>query len=64
MVGMTEAMQTATDLFTAAAAFGAFAFSAWNAYQFGKLTGKVQTLETAHNAHVNAPGLHAANPRP
>ena len=30
----------------------------WNAYQFGKLSARVDTLETAHNAHVNAPALH------
>ena len=55
---MTEAMQTIIDLLTAAAALGAFAVGAWNAYQFGKLTARVDTLETAHNAHVNAPALH------
>jgi hypothetical protein len=55
---MTKAMQTIIDLLTAAAALGAFAVGAWNAYQFGKLTARVDTLETAHNAHVNAPALH------
>lgn len=55
---MTDAMQTIIDLLTAAAAFGAFVVSAWNAYQFGKLTARVDTLETGHNAHVNAPALH------
>ena len=34
-------MQIATDLLTAAAALGAFALSAWNAYQFGKLTARL-----------------------
>ena len=46
------------QLFTAAAAFLAAAASLWNAYQFSLLKGKVDTLETAHNAHVNAAGLH------
>ena len=59
---MTEAIQIATDLLTAAAALGAFALSAWNAYQFGKLTARLDIAETAQNAHVNAPGLHSARP--
>ena len=55
---MTEATQAAIDLLTAAAALGAFIVGAWNAYQFGKLSARVDTLETGHNAHVNAPALH------
>ena len=55
-------MQIATDLLTAAATLGSFALSAGNAYQFGKLTARLDTVETAHNAHVNAPGLHSARP--
>ena len=27
--------------------------------KFGRMTGHVDTLENAHNAHANAPGLHA-----
>ena len=27
--------------------------------RFDVLAGKVASLETAHNAHVNAPGLHS-----
>ena len=56
--GMTESMQILVDLLTAAAALGAFGVGLWNAYQFGKLSARVDTLETAHNAHVNAPALH------
>ena len=51
-------MEDAIQLFTAAAAFVAAAASVWNACQFSLLKGKVDTLETAHNAHVNAAGLH------
>ncbi len=58
MNGMTESMQILVDLLTAAAALGAFGVGLWNAYQFGKLSARVDTLETAHNAHVNAPALH------
>lgn len=46
------------EMFTAiAAAVGAVA-GLWNAYQFSVLKGRVDTIETGHNAHVNAPGLH------
>ena len=27
--------------------------------KFDRMTGRIDTLENAHNAHVNAPGLHA-----
>ena len=27
--------------------------------KFDRLEGRVDTLETAHNAHVNAPGIHS-----
>ena len=26
--------------------------------KFDRLTGRVESLETAHNVHVNTPGLH------
>ncbi len=55
---MTEAMQIVIDLLTAAAAFTGAGAGLWNAYQFKGLTARVDTLETAHNAHVNAPALH------
>ena len=46
------------DLFTAiAAAVGAVA-GIWNAYQFAVIKGRVDGLETGHNAHLNAPGIH------
>ena len=38
------------------AAVGVFLVNA----KFDRLKGRVDTLETAHNAHVNSPGLHAA----
>ena len=56
---MTEAMQIVVDLLTAGAAFAGAVTGVWNAYQFKWLRARVDTLETAHNAHVNAPGLHA-----
>lgn len=28
--------------------------------KFDRLTGRVDSVETAHNAHVNTPGLHRA----
>ena len=56
---VTESMQIAVDLLTALGALGAFAVSLWNAHQIGKVNTRVDGLETAHNAHVNAPGLHS-----
>ena len=44
-----------------AAAIGAVA-GLWNAYQFSVLKGRVDTQETAFNAHVNAPGMHGQQP--
>jgi len=41
----------------AAALVGAIT-GVWNTLQFRELRGRVGTLETAHNAHVNTPGLH------
>ena len=38
---MSESIQAAVDLLTAAAAFGAFGVSQWNAYQFSVLKGRV-----------------------
>lgn len=56
---MTETMQIMIDLLTALAAFAGAGAGLWNAYQFAKLTGRVDSLERHHDAHVNAPGLHA-----
>ena len=46
------------EYLTAAAAVIAAAASLWNTYQFAKLSGRMDAAERAHNAHVNAPGLH------
>ena len=50
--------QLAIDLLTAfgalAAAIGVLVLN----NKFNRLQGKVETLETSFNAHVNAPGLH------
>ena len=58
--------QTAIGLFTAVtapvAAVGALTANAWLYCldkKFDRVTGRIDTLENAHNAHVNAPGLHA-----
>lgn len=48
-------MEDAIQLFTAAAAFAAAA-AVWNACRFSLIEGKVDTLETAHDAHANAAG--------
>ena len=48
------------EVFTAAAAFVGAAAGFWNACQFAKLSGRMDAAERAHNAHVNAPGLHGA----
>ena len=55
---MTETMKTAIQLVTAAAALVVALTGIWNSYQFAQLNGRVDTLETSHNAHVNAAGLH------
>ena len=41
----------------AAALVGAIT-GVWNTLQFRESRGRVNTLETARNAHVNTPGLH------
>ena len=53
-----EAVQLTIDLLTAVGALvgGVGAIVLNN--KFNRLQGKVETLETAFNAHVNAPGLH------
>ena len=55
---MTETTKTAIQLVTAAAALVGALTGLWNTCQFAQLAGRVQTLETGHNAHVNAAGLH------
>ena len=57
MNGMTESMQILVDLLTAAAALGAFGVGLWNAYQFGKLSARVDTLETANTTRTSTPRL-------
>ena len=47
-----------TQLLTLAAALVGAITGVWNTLQFRELRGRVNTLETAHNAHVNTPGLH------
>lgn len=54
---MTDTVKTTIQLFTAGAALVAALAGLWNTYQFAQLAGKVETLETAHNAHVNS-GQH------
>ena len=54
---MSESIQAAVDLLTAAAAFGAFGVSLWNAYPFSVLKGRVVEQGDNMRAHVNAPGL-------
>ena len=53
-----EVAQLAIDLLTAfgalAAAIGVLVLN----NKFNRLQGKVETLATSFNAHVNAPGLH------
>ena len=46
------------QLLTLAAALVGAITGAWNTLQFRESRGRVDTLETAHNAHVNTPGLH------
>ena len=55
---MTGTAKTAIRLVTAAAALVGALTGLWNTCQFAQLAGRVQTLETGHNAHVNAAGLH------
>ena len=51
--------QTAIDVLTAVCA----AHAAVGVYRLlrghDNLSGKIETIETAHNAHVNAAGLHS-----
>ena len=50
-------------MLTAAAATIAAITGLWNTVQIGRLTGRLDTLTAQVNAHVNAPGLHAPDPR-
>ena len=47
-------------LLTCAAAGGVVGAAAglWNAYQFTRLTGRVDEIGIQLKSHVNAPGLH------
>ena len=47
-------------LLTGAAAGGLIGAAAglWNAYQFTRLTGRVDEIGVQLKSHVNAPGLH------
>ena len=42
----------------AVAALVGVAVGLWTAHRLEKLAVRVDALETAHHAHVNAPGLH------
>ena len=46
------------EVLTAAAAVVAAITGLWNTVQIGRLSGRLDTLTTQVNAHVNAPGLH------
>ena len=46
------------QLLTLAAALVGAITGVWNTLQFRESRGREDTLETAHNAHVNTPGLH------
>ena len=46
------------QLLTLAAALVGASTGVWNTLQFRELRGRVDTLESAHNAHANTPGLH------
>ena len=45
------------EVLTAAAVVAAIR-GLWNAVQIGRFSGRLATLTTQVNAHVNAPGLH------
>ena len=54
------------EVFTAGAAFVGALTGLLNSYglfrlnaKMDRFTGRVEAVENAHNAHVNAPGLHA-----
>ncbi len=46
------------QLLTLAAALVGAITGVWNTLQFRESRGRVDTLETAHDAHVDTPGLH------
>ena len=48
---MPEVLQAAVDLVTAAGVV-------YLAVRMERFIGRVEAVEAAHNAHVNAPGLH------
>ena len=53
-----EAVQLTIDLLTALGALAGGIGAIVLNNKFNRLHGKVETLETGFNAHVNAPGLH------
>lgn len=53
-----EVVQLTIDLLTAFGALAAATGVIMLNNKFNRLQGKVETLETSFNAHVNAPGLH------
>ena len=53
-----EVAQLAIDLVTALGALAAATGVIVLNNKFNRLQGKVETLETSFNAHVNTPGLH------
>ena len=46
------------ETYTAVMATVAAIASLWNTYQLAVLKGRVDTLETSHNVHVNATAAH------
>ena len=55
-----EAVQLTIDLLTALGALTGGIGTVVLNNTFNRLRGKVETLETGFNAHVNAPGLHGS----
>ena len=53
-----EVVQLTIDLLTALGALAAATGVIVLNNKFNRLQGKVETLETSFNAHVNTPGLH------
>ena len=58
MVAYPAPWMLVMQFLTLAAALVGAITGVWNTLQFRELRGRVGTLETAHNAHVNTPGLH------
>lgn len=59
-----DVVQLTIDLLTALGALAAGVGTIVLNNKFDRLQGKVETLETGFDAHVNAPGLQEAEPSP